>query len=127
VERGIACIKRDRCRTEIEVGGHLLMADAPLWLGGAHEGPTPHELLLASLGACTAMTLRRYAAHRHWPLESLDVFLQIVRAGNDVHIERQLAMQGVGQAQKIALLRLAEETPLTILVRRGLPIRTSLA
>jgi uncharacterized OsmC-like protein len=56
-------------RTEVEVGGHHLVVDEPIAVGGADEGPTPYEMLLAGLGACTAMTLRIYADRRKWPLE----------------------------------------------------------
>ena len=48
-------------RTDIMAGGHALLADEPESLGGTDTGPTPYDLLSASLGACTAMTLRMYA------------------------------------------------------------------
>lgn len=59
----------------IEARGHTLTADEPQDVGGADAGPTPYELLLGALGACTAMTVRMYAARREWPLESVEVRL----------------------------------------------------
>ena len=46
---------------EVIWGPHCLIADEPIGVGGLDSGLGPHELLLASLGACTAMTLRLYA------------------------------------------------------------------
>ena len=56
-------------RTDVEVGGHRLVVDEPSAVGGADQGPTPYEMLLAGLGACTAMTLRALADRRKWPLD----------------------------------------------------------
>src|ERR687893_430160 len=62
-------------RTEVEAGGHTLVADEPESLGGTDAGPTPYDLLLAALSGCKAMTLRMYADRKGWPLESVTVRL----------------------------------------------------
>ena len=54
---------------EIQAGGHTLRADEPVAVGGTNAGPDPYALLLSALGACTAMTLRLYAARKGWPRE----------------------------------------------------------
>jgi putative redox protein len=59
----------------IEARSHRLVADEPTEDGGTDGGPTPYELLLGALGACTAMTVRLYAERHGWPLEGVEVAL----------------------------------------------------
>jgi len=69
----------------IVAGAHLLVADEPVGSGGADTGPSPYELLLASLGACTSMTVRLYANHKDWPLERVTVRLEHWKVEPDPH------------------------------------------
>src|SRR5687767_9029430 len=46
-------------------------------MGGKNTGPTPENLILASLGSCTAITLRMYAERKEWPLEKVEVKLYL--------------------------------------------------
>ena len=73
--RVVARVGRAGYRTEITAGGHRLTADEPTDAGGTDKGPTPYDLLVAGLGACTAMTLRMYADRKRWPLEAVTVSL----------------------------------------------------
>lgn len=58
----------------VEAGPHQFFADEPLGVGD-DTGPNPYDLLLAALGACTAMTLRMYAAQKQWSLTDVEVTL----------------------------------------------------
>src|ERR1700754_1668167 len=60
---------------QITVGNHHLVADEPAPTGD-DAGPTPYDLLLAGLGACTSMTVRMYANLKGWPLERVRVTLR---------------------------------------------------
>src|SRR5690348_8836640 len=53
----------------VTVGPHRLVADEPVQVGGLDSGPNPYDLVLAGLGACTAMTLRLYAERKKLPLD----------------------------------------------------------
>src|SRR5262249_8470435 len=59
----------------IVAGQHRWRADEPEPYG-TDTGPSPYELLLASLGACTSMTLRLYAQRKGWDLRSITVRLE---------------------------------------------------
>lgn len=65
----------ERYTTEVMTPNHNLIADEPTEVGGADLGPNPYDLLMASLGSCTAMTLKMYAERKKWPLEQVSVFL----------------------------------------------------
>jgi putative redox protein len=72
----VVSIGRDRYRTDVRAADHVLVADEPVEVGGGGLGPSPYDLLLASLGTCTAITLRMYADHKGWDLEGIEVRLQ---------------------------------------------------
>lgn len=55
---------------------HVLQSDEPESAGGTDAGPDPYELLLASLGSCTSMTIRMYANHKQLPLDDVRVRLR---------------------------------------------------
>ena len=59
----------------ISVGPHRLVADEPIAAGGNDSGPGPYDLVLAGLGACTAMTMRMYAERKSLPLARVTVTL----------------------------------------------------
>jgi putative redox protein len=58
---------------EVEMRGHRLTVDEPVAQGGEDRGPTPQELLAASLASCTAITLELYAARKGWDLRPIEV------------------------------------------------------
>ncbi|GAO54651.1 OsmC family protein [Novosphingobium sp. MD-1] len=124
---GTAHIGKDRYRTEIEVDGHRIVADEPPALGGANAGPAPYDLILAGLGACTAITLRMYADRKQWPLESLDVALRLSGGKDDRRIERVLTIAGLDADQQARLADVAERTPVTLTLKGGITIDTRLA
>jgi len=70
-------------RTQITAGGRQLIADEPKEVGGTDEGPSPYELLLAALGACTAMTLKMYVDRKKLPVTDIEVLLTFDR----IHID----------------------------------------
>jgi putative redox protein len=65
----------DKLQHEATSRGHSIIVDEPKELGGLDEGLSPYEVLLAALGACTAMTVRLYAQRKGWPLDDVTVNL----------------------------------------------------
>jgi putative redox protein len=108
----------------IEARGHELLADEPVEAGGADSGPTPYELLLGALGACTAMTVRLYAQRKGWPLEGVEVALSHDRIhaadcrdwetceGSLDRITKRLTLRGpLDEAQRQRLAEIAQRCP----------------
>lgn len=108
----------------ITIGPHRLVADEPESVGGLDAGPTPYGLLLASLGSCTAMTLRMYAERKGLPLDHVSVRLRHEKThardceecetdtGHIDHIDREITLTGtLDQAQRSRLLEIADRCP----------------
>jgi putative redox protein len=121
-----ATIHPEPYATSIEVDGHRLTADKPENRGGGNKGPAPYDLLLASLGACTTITLRMYADRKAWPMEALEIGLRLIGMRADMRIERTLTITGLDDAQKARLAEIAERTPVTLTLKSGLLIHTTL-
>lgn len=111
-------------KQEITAGAHKFYADEPLEAGGSDSGPDPYSLLLAALGACTAMTLQLYARRKEWPLEKVEVSLRHSRVhaadceecdtkeGKISRIERYISLTGpLSDEQKARLLEIARLCP----------------
>jgi putative redox protein len=58
---------------DIEVRDHHLVADEPAEAGGDDHGPSPQELLAASLASCTAITIEMYAQRKGWNVDGLEI------------------------------------------------------
>ncbi|HEY9430501.1 MAG TPA: OsmC family protein [Blastocatellia bacterium] len=118
-------------RTQITAGAHTLIADEPKEAGGTDEGPSPYELLLAALGACTAMTLKIYVERKKLPITDVEVSLTFDRIHIDdcescvkeerlndqevQHISRLIYVTGdVTEEQKERLLYIAGRCPVHV-------------
>ncbi|HGH4377143.1 TPA: OsmC family protein [Pseudomonas aeruginosa] len=96
---------------------HQWLSDVPAALGGADSGPSPHEILLSALGACTAITVAMYAQRKEWPLEGIDVQLNIVEERTKpepfTHIRRDIRLAGdLDAEQRQRLLEIANACPI---------------
>ena len=58
---------------DLLVRRHRLTADEPEESGGEDLGPSPQELLAASLASCTAITVEMYADRKGWDVSGLEV------------------------------------------------------
>ncbi|TGE25914.1 OsmC family peroxiredoxin [Hymenobacter aquaticus] len=110
-------------------GGHELLADEPLDEGGHNLGPTPGELLAASLSACTCITVRMYADRKQWPLTGLEAHVTFERTATHVvpQLHCELHLQGaLTDEQRQRLLKIAELCPIHKTLMGAVPITTQL-
>jgi putative redox protein len=106
--------------------GHEFASDEPERRGGTNTGAAPFDLLLGSLGACTAITLRMYGDRKQWQLGRIDVTLRLIKAGDDpMRIERKIVVgESIDGEQQAKLLEIADKTPVTKALAAGVPIQT---
>jgi putative redox protein len=123
----------------ITAGHHELAADEPQPVG-ADAGPTPYDLLLAALGACTSMTVRMYANRKGWPLQQVRVTLRHSRIhaedcaecettkGWIDHIDRDIELAGdLDDEQRQRLRYIADRCPVHQTLTSEVDIATSLS
>jgi putative redox protein len=123
----------------ITMGPHKIIADEPVAVGGLDSGPGPYDLLLAGLGACTAMTLRLYADRKNLPLERVSVTLAHgkvhaedcanceTKEGMIDRIDRAIALDGpLDEAQRAKLREIADKCPVHRTLESEIEIRTVL-
>jgi putative redox protein len=58
---------------KVDIRAHQLLVDEPTDQEGDDEGPSPQELLAASLASCTAITMEMYAKHKGWDIGVVEV------------------------------------------------------
>lgn len=110
-------LDRSHYRTKVYAGGHFIYSDEPADLGGTDEGMTPAALLLASLGSCTAITIRMYADRKEMALEAIKIHLSIDNKEEELskvtNISRQIEFIGdLTIIERDRLLQIADKCPI---------------
>jgi len=130
--------RRGMFQQEVVVGPHRFLADEPKKVGGMDSGPGPYDLLLAGLGACTAMTLRLYADRKDLPLTRTQVRLRHekihaedcaeceIKEGMIDRIERVIMLEGnLDAEQRQKLIEIADKCPVHRTLQSEIDIRTT--
>jgi putative redox protein len=113
--------------TSIRAGHHSIAADEPVSNGGTDTGPSPFPLILAGLGACTAITLRMYSERKGWNLGAVHVELSMTRDGEATRIQRTISFsETLAPEQRTRIAEIAAKTPVTKLLRAGSTIETEI-
>lgn len=123
----------------IKMGKHFMVADEPESVGGDDFGPNPYDLLLASLGACTGMTLRMYANRKKWDVKNITVHLNHNKKHVDDcgscektsarldHIDKTIEIEGnLDEKQRQRLLEISEKCPVHRTLHSEIRINTKL-
>ena len=126
--------------TEVQAGHHDLLADEPRKVGGTDLGPTPYDLLAASLATCTSMTLRMYAEHKklNFAAATVRVSHGRVHAEDCVDCEqqdgmihefrRELVLEGdLSDAERQRMVEIADRCPVHKTLHHEIRVRTRLA
>ena len=96
--------------------------------GGGDEGPTPHELIESALAACTIITVQMYANRKEWPLEGVDVTVQITKEEESGSVfQRDISFRGaLTDEQRARLFEIANKCPIHRLLARKIDVISNL-
>jgi putative redox protein len=105
--------RRGKYETAVEIRDHRLTADEPPGSGGEDKGPSPTELLAASLASCTAITLEMYADRKEWELGAVEVDVDwpdATKGGKKIDVEIRILAE-LSDEQRQRLLVIAGHCP----------------
>jgi putative redox protein len=109
----------------IRSGTHTLVVDEPAARGGQDAGPNPTAMVLAGLAGCTAITLQMYAARKGWKLGNVHVRVEADGDGDNLRVDRRVVLEAPLEPDQLSrLAEIAERTPVTRLLKNGVPIAT---
>jgi putative redox protein len=92
----------------LDIRNHQLMSDEPVVQGGDDDGPSPQELLAASLASCTAVTVEMYAKRKGWEIGPIEVACDYAPAerGCPTKFKVELRLPSGCSAEQIEKLRI---------------------
>ena len=99
---------------EVEMGKHSIVADEPEDEGGDDAGPTPQELLAASLASCTAITIEMYADRKGWEIGdvSVDVTYEPAQRGSPTRFNMVVNLpKELPEEQRERLMQIGAKCP----------------
>jgi putative redox protein len=112
--RAIARRDNGSLKHQIEMGEHRLVADEPENHGGSDEGPSPQELLAASLASCTAITIEMYANRKGWNIGDIavDVDYEPAQRGSPTKFAMTVRLpKELPEEQRERLMQIAAKCP----------------
>jgi putative redox protein len=99
---------------DVEIRDHVVVADEPTDHGGADSGPSPQELLAASLASCTAITMVMYANRKGWNVGdvAVDVNYEPAQRGSPTRFRMEVRLpKELPEEQRERLMQIAAKCP----------------
>ncbi len=112
--RAVARRADGRLRHDVEIRGHHVTADEPASHGGQDGGPSPQELLAASLASCTAITIEMYAQRKGWQVGEIvvDVDYEPSQRGSPTRFSMVVTLpKELPEEQRERLMQIAAKCP----------------
>ena len=114
--RAIARRANGTLKHEIEFGAneHRLVADEPEETGGGDEGPSPQQLLAASLASCSAITMEMYANRKGWDIGEVvvDVDYEPAQRGSPTKFQMRVQLpKELPEEQREKLMQIVAKCP----------------
>jgi len=112
--RAIARRENGTLRHEVDIRKHRVTADEPEDRGGNDSGPSPQELLAASLASCTAITIEMYANRKGWEIGDVvvDVDYEPAQRGSPTKFDMTVRLpKELPEDQRQRLLQIAARCP----------------
>jgi putative redox protein len=112
--RAVARRENGSLKHEIEIREHELVADEPEKAGGTDAGPSPQELLAASLASCTAITMEMYAGRKGWNIGEItvDVDYEPAQRGSPTKFQMKVLLpKELPEEQRERLMQIAAKCP----------------
>ncbi|WP_231582641.1 OsmC family protein [Pedobacter sp. BMA] len=120
-----ATINKEHYACSVTNGSHEIIVDEPVELGGTHKGFAPKGLLMASLASCVAITLRMYADRKEWPVDKIEVEVNIGTENNETVFFEEITCTGqLTDEQKTRLEDIASKCPVSKLLTVGHEVRS---
>ncbi|CDS91416.1 OsmC family protein [Sphingobacterium faecium] len=124
-----ASIGTDKYKTSVIAGKNSIVVDEPLDKGGLDLGFQPQELLAASLASCTAITLKMYADHKEWTVNSFQVDVMIEQSDDKstTKFVRKICFEGkLDEKQHTRIVAIANACPIHKILLSQIAIDTIL-
>lgn len=129
----------DNYTHHIYTENHHIIGDEPESIGGSDLGANPYELLSASIGSCTVVTLRMYAQRKKWDLREIYVYLSYSKRhaaeigidsdekGKLDYVKKKIKLVGnLDDDQRMRLLEIASKCPVHKTVSNGIHFESEL-
>jgi putative redox protein len=92
----------------VDIRQHQVTVDEPVEQGGDDEGPSPQELLAASLASCTAVTIEMYSKRKGWDIGAVEVECEYAPAHGGSSTSFSLVLRLPGGCSEEQILKLGE-------------------